>query len=148
MERIVDSSGKAGFQSADSAQDLRLYFLDVGWGSATLIISPSGQTMLIDTGPVTTAGGVLDVLKLAGVKRIDYVVVTHYHWDHYGALTELAANIPIQTIVDHGQPNVEFGKSDDWWKQRRQVCPPGIGKRLPFFTQGILGLRSRAVDIE
>jgi competence protein ComEC len=122
---------------------LKLYFIDVGWGSATLIVSPSGQTMLIDTGQPSTAGRVLDVLKLAGIKRIDYLVITHYHWDHCGALTELAANIPIHTIVDHGEPNVELGKSDDWWKQRRQVSPPGIGKRTDEEYEAYLKVRDQ-----
>jgi len=93
----------------------RFYFIEVGWGNATLIMSPTGQNMLIDTGDRDAAGNVIDVLERAGVKQIDYLVITHYHSDHNGGLAEIAAQFPIQTIVDHGA-NVEFGKSDEWWQ--------------------------------
>jgi len=107
---------------------LRFCFIDVAWGNATLILTPSGQTMLIDTGDRETAGNVIDVLQRAGVKQIDYLLITHYHSDHNGAVPMLAAEFPIQTIVDHGA-NVEFEKTDDWWKQRRNDFEPGLAKQ-------------------
>jgi competence protein ComEC len=106
----------------------RFYFIDVEWGNATLIMSATGQSMLIDTGDRDAAGNVIDVLQRAGVKQIDYLVITHYHSDHNGGLAEIAAKFPIQTIVDHGA-NVEFGKSDEWWKGRRNDFQPGLAKQ-------------------
>lgn len=107
---------------------VKFYFIDVGWGNATLIVSPSGQTMLIDTGDRETAGNVVDVLHRTGIKQIDCLLITHYHSDHNGAVPEIAAKFPIQTIVDHGT-NVEFGKTDDWWKRRRSDFEAGLARQ-------------------
>jgi competence protein ComEC len=107
---------------------VRFYFIDVGWGNATLILTPSGQTMLIDTGDRETASNVVSVLQRVGVKQIDYLLITHYHSDHNGAVPQIAAKFPIQTIVDHGA-NVEFGKTDEWWKHRRNDFEPGLARQ-------------------
>ena len=94
-----------------AAGGLQIYFVDVEGGQATLIVSPSGQSMLVDAGwPGKFGPGGADriaaVAKLAGIKQIDYMFVTHYHLDHVGGVPELAALLPIVTYVDHG-PNTE-----------------------------------------
>lgn len=90
-----------------------IYFVDVEGGQATLIVSPSGQSMLVDAGWPSkwgpSAERIVAAAKLAGVKQIDYMVLTHYHLDHVGGVPELAAKIPIVTYVDHG-PNTETDK--------------------------------------
>ena len=97
---------------AHAAPKLQVYFIDVEGGQATLFVSPSGESMLVDTG-WPDAGGrdaarIVSAAKLAGVKQIDYLVITHYHMDHVGGVPQLAALIPIRTFVDHG-PSVESG---------------------------------------
>lgn len=96
---------------------LRFYFIDVEQGSAILVVSPSGESMLIDAGNPRgrDAARVRKVLEHAGVERLDYMLVTHYHDDHYGAVPELAGQVPIGHIVDHGD-NVETGRSPEWHK--------------------------------
>ena len=94
-----------------AAGGLQIYFVDVEGGQATLIVSPSGQSMMVDAGwPGKFGPGgaerIAAVAKLAGIKQIDYMFVTHYHMDHVGGVPELAALIPIVTYVDHG-PNAE-----------------------------------------
>jgi beta-lactamase superfamily II metal-dependent hydrolase len=95
------------------AAGLEIYFVDVEGGQATLIVSPSGQSMLVDAGWPSkwgpSAERIMAAAKLAGVKQIDYMVLTHYHLDHVGGVPELAAKIPIVTYVDHG-PNTETDK--------------------------------------
>ena len=83
---------------------LDIYFVDVEGGQATLFVSPSGQSLLIDTGfpGARDATRIADAAKEAGVKQIDYLLITHYHGDHVGGVTELATKLPIQTFVDHG----------------------------------------------
>src|SRR5438045_7636038 len=93
-----------------AAKTLDVYFIDVEGGQATLIISPSGQSMLVDTGWPGFNGRDADRIaaaaKLAGIKQIDYVVITHYHRDHVGGVPQLAEKMKVGTFVDHG-PNQE-----------------------------------------
>jgi len=90
-----------------AAGTLDVYFIDVEGGQATLIVSPSGQSMLVDTGWAgfnnRDANRIADAAKLAGVKQIDYLVITHFHTDHVGGVPQLAAKLPIRNFVDHGE---------------------------------------------
>jgi beta-lactamase superfamily II metal-dependent hydrolase len=95
---------------AAESKPLQIFFIDVEGGQATLIVTPAGQSMLIDTGwpgfNERDAGRIVSTAKAAGVERIDYVLITHYHRDHVGGITQLASQIKIGTFVDHG-PNME-----------------------------------------
>src|ERR1700730_991432 len=116
-------------QQGSQKKPLDIYFLDTEGGQATLFVSPSGQSMLVDTGfpgnqgmpaapggaGATSAPGITRdadritaVLKLANVTVLDYVVVTHYHGDHAGNAAELANRIPIRHFIDHGPYTVEL----------------------------------------
>jgi beta-lactamase superfamily II metal-dependent hydrolase len=83
---------------------LTVYFIDVEGGQSTLFISPSGQSLLVDTGwPGTRdAERIVGIAKQAGITQIDYLVLTHYHVDHTGGVVELASRLPIRNFVDHG----------------------------------------------
>ena len=95
-----------------AAKTLDVYFIDVEGGQATLLVSPSGQSMLVDTGwsgfNNRDADRIAAAAKLAGIKQIDYLVITHFHTDHVGGVPQLAAKLPIKHFVDHG-PNNETG---------------------------------------
>jgi competence protein ComEC len=97
-------------QSAAEPRPLQIYSIDVEGGQATLIVSPSGQSLLIDAGWLGFEGRdtdrIMAAAKLAGIKKIDYLLITHYHRDHVGGVLQLAERIPIGTFVDHG-PNVQ-----------------------------------------
>src|SRR5580693_9213395 len=86
------------------AQTLRIYAIDVEGGKSTLYVSPSGESMLVDTGYAGNnnrdADRILAAAATAGVKRIDYLVITHYHGDHAGGVPQLAAKIPIGKMFD------------------------------------------------
>lgn len=98
------------YAQTPSARTLDVYFVDVEGGQATLVVSPSGESMLIDTGwpgfDGRDPGRIQAAMKQAGVSRIDYLIVTHYHTDHVGGVAALAAKVPIGTFIDHG-PTVE-----------------------------------------
>jgi beta-lactamase superfamily II metal-dependent hydrolase len=106
----VAATAGAGAQ-ADKPLDIQ--FIDVEGGQATLIASPSGESLLVDTGYVgfndRDADRIAAAVKQAGLSRIDYLIVTHYHADHVGGVPALASRVPIGTFVDHG-PTVEEGE--------------------------------------
>jgi beta-lactamase superfamily II metal-dependent hydrolase len=86
---------------------LEIYFVDVEGGQATLFVSPSGQSLLIDTGwpgfDNRDADRIIAAAKDAKLDKIDFVLLTHYHADHAGGVPQLAAKIPIGEFLDHGQ---------------------------------------------
>ena len=86
---------------------LKVYFVDVEGGQATLFITPAHESLLIDTGWAGNEGRDADRIvaaaKDAGVGKIDYVLITHYHLDHVGGAPQLAARIPVGTFIDHGE---------------------------------------------
>jgi len=96
------------------AKTLDIYFVDVEGGQATLIVTPARQSMLVDTGwpgfNGRDAGRIAAAAKKAGVKKIDYLVTSHYHTDHVGGVAQLLERLPVKTFVDHG-PTVETGKN-------------------------------------
>lgn len=100
-----------GFLAAacGAAADRRLdiYWIDVEGGAATLIVTPAGESILIDTG---NPGG-RDSARIhktateaARLKRIDHLIITHFHIDHFGGAAELAALMPIGEVHDNGIP--------------------------------------------
>ncbi len=101
---------------------LTIYAIDVEGGQSTLIVTPRGETLLIDAGfpgdgtfaskpgnPLVArdAQRILAAARDAGVKQIDYLLVTHFHGDHDGGVTELAQLLPIRHFIDHAAPAPE-----------------------------------------
>jgi beta-lactamase superfamily II metal-dependent hydrolase len=97
---------------------LDIYFIDVEGGQSTLVVTPAGQSLLVDTG--YAGGGFNDasnrgrdarriaaIARGAGVKRIDFLLTTHFHADHVGGVVDLVQQIPIRTFIDHGRPAPE-----------------------------------------
>ena len=104
-----------------AAKTLDVYFVDVEGGQATLFVTPGHQSLLIDIGWPGNNGRDADRIvaaaKRAGVTRIDYVLITHYHRDNGGGVPQLTARIPVGTFITTGstvrlrmQPPVKCGK--------------------------------------
>lgn len=98
---------------SQAAKTLEIYFIDVEGGQSTLIVGPSGQSLLVDTGWRGFNGRdalrIAKAAKNAHVKEINYLLITHYHRDHVGGVQQLAEHMKIGAFVDHG-PALEDSK--------------------------------------
>lgn len=98
--------------AAAAGRELQIYFIDVEGGQSTLIVTPAGETLLVDTGYPGRDGRDPDriqaAMRDAKVSRIDYLLITHMHEDHNGGAGELAKRVPIGAFIDYGEP-VETG---------------------------------------
>ena len=108
--------------SAQARTTLDIYLVDVEGGNATLFVTPSGDSLLIDTGnggaaAMRDADRIMAAAKDARLAQIDHLITTHYHGDHYGAMTEVASRIPIKDFIDHG-PNVQPAAAADEFLQK------------------------------
>jgi beta-lactamase superfamily II metal-dependent hydrolase len=103
---ILIFAAAASLQAQTPGKPLRIYAIDVEGGKSTLYVAPSGESLLVDTGYADNdnrdANRIVAAAAAAGVKRIDYLVITHYHADHTGGVPQLAAKMPIGKLFDHG----------------------------------------------
>src|SRR5437660_7361061 len=92
--------------AADGARGLDIYFIDTEGGAATLLITPAGESVLIDCGNpgARDAERIHRTATQAGLKAIDYLLITHWHSDHYGSVGSLSKLIPIKNYCDRGIP--------------------------------------------
>jgi competence protein ComEC len=94
------------------SRNLDIYWIDVEGGAATLILTPAGQSLLVDTGNPSPedrdAKRIYEVAQQAGLKKIDFLLITHFHGDHVGGVPALAKLIPIGRFLDHGD-SIETG---------------------------------------
>ncbi|MEP6715318.1 MAG: MBL fold metallo-hydrolase [Terriglobia bacterium] len=98
----------AAANAQPSTKTFDMYVVDTEGGHAVLFVSPTGESILEDTGNPGTrdTDRIMEVIKAAGVKQIDHLIITHYHVDHIGGLEDLANRIEIKHYIDHG-PTVE-----------------------------------------
>jgi beta-lactamase superfamily II metal-dependent hydrolase len=100
-----------------AAKPLTIYVVDVEGGNGVLFVSPTGESLLMDTGNAGAAaqrdaGRIMEAVRDAGLTQIDNLIITHWHGDHFGGLAEIAKQIPIKHYWDHG-PNVQPGQAAD-----------------------------------
>ncbi|MCY3846745.1 MAG: MBL fold metallo-hydrolase [Acidobacteria bacterium] len=106
----------AGASAQSGAGTLDIYWIDVEGGGATLVIAPTGESMLLDVGWPRPEGRdarrIAAVMEEAGLEKLDYMLITHFHTDHVGSLRELADLVPIDHYLDHGGETEE--RNQQW----------------------------------
>jgi competence protein ComEC len=116
---------------AQTRTSLDIYVIDVEGGNSTLFVSPSGESVLIDTGNVGAAAAkrdaarIMAAIKDARLTQIDHLITTHWHGDHFGGMAEVAAQIPVKEFIDH-EPNIHPAQAVDDFL--RDVYPRLYGK--------------------
>jgi competence protein ComEC len=109
-----------GAQAGPADHRLDVYWVDVEGGGATLIVTPAGESVLIDSGnPGGRDPARIHALatEVAGLKQIDHLVITHFHIDHFGGAAELSQLMPIRNLHDKGLPeaNPDNNPRDTRW---------------------------------
>jgi competence protein ComEC len=137
-----------------ATKSLKIYFIDVEGGQSTLFVTPSGQSLLIDTGWPNNnnrdADRIIAAAHDAGINKIDFVLITHYHDDHVGGAPQLAAKIPIGAFIDHGE-NRETTDSitQSRWLAYKTLLDSGKFQRIIAKTGDILpipGIRAEVIS--
>src|SRR5712671_3333567 len=131
---------------------LQIYFVDVEGGQATLFVSPDHHSLLIDTGwpgnDGRDADRIVAAAKLAGISKIDYVLITHFHNDHVGGVPQLVARIPVGAFIDHGDNReTTNGPTVQDWKAYQQVLGTGKFKRITAKPGDLLPIHGMRVSV-
>lgn len=148
-----------GAHGQTQSSELRIFWIDTEGGAATLIVTPAGESVLIDTGNpgVRDSDRIVKVAtRQAGIKRIDHLITTHYHRDHFGGAATLATLIPVGHVHDNGtfegmpeQPDQPYR---DFPCDKRSVINPGSTIDLKQSAEGpavkllCLGTRKQFID--
>jgi competence protein ComEC len=133
---------------------LQIYFVDVEGGQATLFVTPAGQSLLIDTGwpghDGRDADRIVAAAGKAGISKIDFLLLTHFHQDHAGGITQLAAKIPIGTVIDHGENREHTdAATEQVWQHYQRFLAKGNVKRIiatPGDNLPIRGMQAKVVS--
>jgi competence protein ComEC len=125
-----------------TSSNLQMYWIDAEGGAATLIVTPAGESLLVDTANRTPddrdAKRIYAAAQQAGLKQIDFLLTTHFHGDHMGAMSALAKMIPIRQYLDHGdsveldRPNVAaaYKAYVELSQGKRRIVQ--VGDRIPL----------------
>jgi competence protein ComEC len=140
--------------------DLQVYFVDVEGGQSTLFVAPDGESLLVDTGSPDArnptaprdASRIAAMCKLAGVTKIDNLLITHYHSDHVGGLPQVVGMIPVGRFIDHGI-NRESEPVQGWqstvagWTAYQKVLADGHAEHLVVKPGDVLPLKAFRVEV-
>jgi beta-lactamase superfamily II metal-dependent hydrolase len=150
----------AALSALQRPETLDIYVVDVEGGKATLVVAPSGESLLIDTGNIgegarRDAERIVAATSDAGLQQIDYLVTTHWHRDHIGAMALLAQQMPIREFIDHGpsvQPNAEVDAflaqvyPALYGKARHTVAKPGHTIPIPGLLIKVVVSAGKAIQ--
>lgn len=133
---------------------LHIYFIDVEGGQATLFVTPAGQSLLIDTGwpgnDGRDADRIIAAAKKAGISKIDYVLITHFHDDHVGGVPQLVARFPVGTFIDHGDNReTTDAVTEKDWQAYKAVLATGKYQRIsakPGDVLPVKGMRATVIS--
>jgi beta-lactamase superfamily II metal-dependent hydrolase len=147
---LAAASLATGVTAQTQAPSLQIYWIDTEGDAATLIVTPTGQSLLIDSGSSDEdnrdAHRIFDVAsKEAGLKKIDYLLTTHFRPDHMGGAAALSKLIPIEHFLDHGgSVETQTPEGDKLFADYLQLT---AGKRVVLKAGDRIPLTGLEVDV-
>lgn len=147
-----------GVHAGQADKRLDIHWIDTEGGAAVLFVTPTGESVLIDTGNPgeRDAGRIVKAAQNAGLKAIDHLVTTHYHIDHFGGASAVAKAIPIRNLYDNGDKNPAREKpTEDYLNmtvEKRILLNPGDAIPLrqveggPKLELRCIGTRKQFID--
>jgi beta-lactamase superfamily II metal-dependent hydrolase len=152
---LVVASLAAAQRGPARPRTLDIYWIDVEGGAATLIVSPTGESLLVDTGFPGSgdrdAQRIAQAVVTAGITRIDHLVITHFHGDHVGGVAALAKLMPIRNFYDHGdniEPNgaAQFNAYIALAGTKRTILKPGDKIALGSVDLSIVSAAGKVIE--
>jgi competence protein ComEC len=143
--KAVKAKAPVALQKPAPSAGLTMYWIDTEGGAATLIVTPAGESVLIDSGNPggRDAARIFHVAReVAGLKQIDHLVTTHWHTDHYGGAAELAQQMPIGEVIDKGIPE-QLGEDAGFAERIRPYRDMAVGQRTLLKPNEKIRLRAQ-----
>jgi beta-lactamase superfamily II metal-dependent hydrolase len=142
----------AGLLPAFAADTLRIYVIDVEGGGSTLVVAPSGQSMLIDAGSAGPAGDrdarrIAAAMQDAGIRKIDYLFTTHYDGDHLGGAPNANAVAHFERFFDHGEIDPKWEQNRGFEERYKDYLAIATGKRTIVKAGDTVPLKGARVDV-
>jgi competence protein ComEC len=87
------------FREDGNGDVMSVHFIDVGQGDCELVVSPSGENMLIDAGKTDAGDDVVSYISSLGISCIDVFVASHYHEDHIGGSHDVFEAFDVESVL-------------------------------------------------
>jgi beta-lactamase superfamily II metal-dependent hydrolase len=138
--------------AASAAQPLRIWFIDVEGGGATLIVGPSGDSMLVDTGnappnDARDAPRIRKAMEDAGLAKIDYLFTTHYDSDHVGGVPAVNAFAHFTRFFDHGDVDTSYEQNRGIEARWQAYQTASAGKRTIVKPGDMIPMKGARIEV-
>lgn len=149
---VQGEANSAPKSSLPNSKQLQVYFVDVEGGQATLFVAPTGESLLIDTGWPGNGGRdairIVAAAKDAGIHKIDYILLTHYHRDHAGGMTQLLERFPVGAVIDHGENReTSDAATEQVWLDYKKLLEKEKLKRIIAKPGEVLPVKGIRVEV-
>ena len=136
---------------ASAAETLDIYVIDTCGGKAVILLTPDGETMLIDAGyprpDDRDTNRIVETAKALGIKQFDYIMATHYDADHSGNIAAVDAKIPGKVFIDHGEPVPTLDARNKQQFYEPYVKAIGDRKRLSVKPGDVLPIKGLKITV-